>query len=214
VRVNGCVVRTLGALVQREDRVEIDGAAIVPVERCRYVVLHKPAGVVTTMRDPQGRRTVADLLPAGPRIVPVGRLDYDTAGVLLLTNDGDLAHRLLHPRYGVEKRYRARIRGHLSAGEAARLAAGVRLDGYRTAPARLRIVAARSDCSVVELALREGRNRQVRRMFEHLGHPVLDLVRVAFGPITLGSLAPGHYRSLTPLERAALARVRGQASLA
>ncbi|MBV8117425.1 MAG: rRNA pseudouridine synthase, partial [Candidatus Eremiobacteraeota bacterium] len=165
-------------------------------------------GVVTTMRDPQGRRTVAQLLPAGSRIVPVGRLDYDTSGVLLLTNDGELAHRLLHPRFGVSKRYRAVIEGRLSESERTRLSAGVSIDGLRTSAAKLRVVATRGNRSVIDITIHEGRHRQVRRMFEALGHAVAQLTRLQFGPIALGELAPGHTRPLTKRERDALERFR------
>lgn len=204
VRVNGRAVRELGTLVEDDDRVDVDGVAVRAGAQRRYVVLHKPAGVVTTMRDPQGRRTVAELLPEGTRVVPVGRLDYDTAGVLLLTNDGDLANRLLHPRFGVDKRYRAVVAGRLSAADVRRLSDGVQVGGVRSAPAKLRVVAVRRDRSVVDLTIHEGRNRQVRRIFDALGHPVLALTRLQFGPISLGALAPGHTRSLSARERAAL----------
>lgn len=166
--------------------------------------MNKPAGVVTTMRDPQGRRTVASLLPAGVHAVPVGRLDFDTAGLLLLTDDGELAHRLLHPRFGVEKTYRAAIAGRLSAEDVRSLQRGIRLGDFRSAGAKIRVVAVRRDHSVVDLTLHEGRNRQVRRMFEALGHPVVALTRTRFGPLRLGALAGGAVRSLTRRELAAL----------
>jgi 23S rRNA pseudouridine2605 synthase len=204
VRVNGRVVRELGTLVHAGDRIDVDGTPIPAAQEPAYVVLHKPVGVVTTMRDPQGRRTVAELLPAGPRVVPVGRLDYDTSGVLLLTNDGELGNRLLHPRFGVEKTYRAEIRGRLSAVDVRRINDGVELDEFRTAGARLRVVSVRRGHSVVDITVHEGRNRQVRRMFESLGHPVIGLVRLRFGPVSLGDLAPGQTRPLSKKERAAL----------
>jgi 23S rRNA pseudouridine2605 synthase len=205
VRVNGKVVRTLGTLVAADDRVEVDGARVRPPPGHTYLLLHKPVGVVTTMRDPQGRRTVAELLPRGAvRVVPVGRLDYATSGVLLLTDDGDLAHRLLHPRFGVEKTYRATVVGELSPSIARRLARGVVLDDGRTAAARIRIVAARGDRCTVDVTIHEGRNRQVRRMFEVVGHPVKALVRTRFGPLTLRGLPSGRARPLSAKERAAL----------
>jgi 23S rRNA pseudouridine2605 synthase len=204
VSVNGAVVRALGTLVVPGDRVEVDGAPVQPLERRTYAVLHKPAGVVTTMRDPEGRRTIAQLLPPGPRIVPVGRLDYDTSGVLLLTNDGDLANRLLHPRFGVEKTYRAVICGRLSAVEVQHINRGVVLDDFRASGAQLRVVSVRRDHCIVDITIHEGRNRQVRRMFEALGHPVERLARLRFGPISLGDLPSGHTRQLTKKERAAL----------
>ena len=170
--------------------------------------MNKPVGVVTTMRDPQRRRTVADLLPRGVHAVPVGRLDYDTAGVLLLTDDGELAHRLLHPRFGVEKTYRASIAGRLSAEDVRSLQRGMRAGDFRSAAAKIRVVAVRRDHSIVDLTIHEGRNRQVRRMFEVLGHPVLALTRTRFGPLRLGALAGGAVRSLTSREFAALERHR------
>jgi len=196
-------VSALGTLVHPGDRVEVDGTAMQGQE-LTYLVLHKPAGVVTTMRDPHGRPTIVQLLPPGPRIVPVGRLDYDTSGVLLLTNDGELGNRLLHPRFGVEKTYRATIRGRLSALDVRQINTGIDLDEFRAAGAKLRVVAVRRDHSVVDITIHEGRNRQVRRMFEALGHPVVGLVRLRFGPIALGDLAPGATRELSKKERAAL----------
>jgi 23S rRNA pseudouridine2605 synthase len=208
VAVNGRVVRKLGTLVDPADRVEVDGAATSIPAAPTYLLMHKPAAVVTTMRDPQGRRTVADLLPRGVRVVPVGRLDYATTGALLLTDDGELAHCLLHPRYGVEKTYRAIIAGRLSQSDVRKLNEGVVLDDARAAGAKVRVVAARRDGYTVDVSIHEGRNRQVRRMFEALGHPVLALTRTRFGPLRLGALAPGQVRPLTPRERAALERHR------
>ena len=210
VRINGKVVRELGTMVAAGDKVDVSGTPIAPLEQVAYLVVHKPVGVMTTMRDPQGRRTIAELVPKRmPRVVPVGRLDYDTAGVLLMTNDGDLANRLLHPRYGVEKTYRATIEGRLSPEDIQRVHAGVALDGdERAAGAKVRVVSVRAGFSVVDITVHEGRNRQVRRMFEALGHPVRTLVRLRFGPIALGDLPVGHTRALTPKELAALQRVR------
>ncbi len=208
VRVNGRVVREMGTLVDPGDCVDVSGTPIHVNEERTYLVVHKPVGVVTTMRDPQGRRTIAQILPPGPRIVPVGRLDYETSGVLLLTNDGDLANRLLHPRFGVEKTYRAAIGGRLSAADVRRINDGVVVGDVRTEGAKVRVVSVRRDHSVVDMTIHEGRNRQVRRMFEALGHPVLGLSRLRFGPISLGQLAPGHARPLSARERAALEKHR------
>lgn len=208
VRVNGAVVTTLGTLVTAGDRVDVSGTEVRRPAEPTYLLLHKPAGVVTTMRDPQRRPTVADLLPAAVRVVPVGRLDYDTSGALLLTDDGELAQRLLHPRYGVEKTYRATISGRLSPEDVRRLGAGVLLDERRAAGAKVRVVAVRRDRSIVDLSVHEGRNRQVRRMFAALGHPVLSLIRTRFGPLRLGELPPGALRPLGAKERAALERHR------
>lgn len=208
VRVNGKLVRELGTLVQSGDRVEVNGRPVeLPVERT-YLLLNKPVGVVTTMRDPEGRSTVSQLVGARPGIFPVGRLDYGTAGVLLLTDDGELAHHLLHPRFGVDKTYRLAIAGRLSPEDVYRLTSGVMLPEFRAAGAKVRVVAARRDSSVVDVTLNEGRNRQVRRMFEALERRVLTLTRIRFGPLKLGDLPAGRFRELTAKERAALERHR------
>jgi 23S rRNA pseudouridine2605 synthase len=207
VRINGKVVRELGTIVQPGDKVDVSGTPIKPIEETYYLVMHKPVGVMTTMRDPQRRRTVAELIPKKmPRVVPVGRLDYDTAGVLLLTNDGEMANRLLHPKYGVDKTYRATITGRLSPQNVQALNEGVELEKYTAAEAKVRVVSVRSGYSVVDITIHEGRNRQVREMFEALGHPVQTLVRLRFGPISLGDLGVGRTRDLTPKELAALRR--------
>ncbi|MGC1381949.1 MAG: pseudouridine synthase [Candidatus Baltobacteraceae bacterium] len=204
VRVNGSIVRALGTIVRAGDRVELDGKVIEPPAEWTYLLLNKPVGVVTTMRDPQGRRTIVDFVEGGPRVVPVGRLDYATAGALLLTDDGELAHRLLHPRFGVEKTYRAEIAGRLSPDDVRRLTAGIAHGRFRAAPAKIRVVAARRDRCVVDVTVHEGQNRQVRRMFEALGHRVLALTRTRFGPLKLGGLPTGRVRPLTDKERSAL----------
>lgn len=214
VRVNGRVVRELGTSVVDNDVVEYGGRIVAPALEAAYIVMNKPLGVVTTMRDPEGRRTVADVLRQHGRtrrVVPVGRLDYDTAGVLLLTDDGALAHVLTHPRFGVEKTYRATLRGRLGAEDVARLRHGLKLDDGPAQPARLRVVATRREGSSVDLTIHEGRNRQVRRMFEELGHPVVALTRLRFGPIALGTLAPGDLRDATAREVAALRVIAGAA---
>ena len=208
VRVNGKAVRELGTIVGLEDRVEVEGRIVAAPREFTYIVLHKPVGVVTTMRDPQGRRAVANLLPDGTHAVPVGRLDYDTGGVLLLTDDGELTNALLHPRFGVAKTYRAEIDGRLTSEDVRKLRGGVQLADFRSAPAKVRVIGVRRDRSIVELTIHEGRNRQVRRMFQAVGRRVLSLTRTSFGPLRLGQLAPGKLRSLTPRERAALERHR------
>ncbi len=215
VRVNGSVVTRLGTQITPGDRVEFRGRVVAPAEHFTSLVLHKPVGVVTTMRDPQGRRTVAELIEQSgveARVVPVGRLDYDTSGVLLLTDDGDLAHALTHPRFGVAKTYRATVRGRIGSAELARLTEGIRLEGERTGPARVRAVAIRKDRSTVDITLHEGRNRQVRRMFESVGHPVVTLVRTQFGPLALGALAPGRTRPPTEREGRALDEIKRTAA--
>jgi pseudouridine synthase len=185
----------LNTFVRSHDRVDVDGRR-VELQRLAYVLLHKPAGVVTTARDPQGRRTVVDLVPAEPRVVPVGRLDVDTTGALLLTNDGPLAHTLAHPRYGVEKTYVATVEGEPTDATLRALADGIELDDGRTAPARVRRLAPNE----IELTIHEGRNRQVRRMLEFVGHPATRLHRSAYAGLTADDLDPGAYRELEPSE--------------
>ncbi len=209
VRVNGEVVRVLGWIVEKSDRVAVDGAPIAIPKTKTYLALNKPVGVVTTLRDPQGRQTVRDLLPAGaPRVVPVGRLDYDTSGLLLLTDDGELAYRLMHPRFGVEKDYRVRVAGRVAKEHVQALRDGVSLGDYRTQPCRVRVVAAGRQASLIEMRLHEGKNRQVRRMLDALGYRVLSLQRVRFGPVALGELKPGRSRSLSTRELKDLRRIR------
>jgi 23S rRNA pseudouridine2605 synthase len=194
VTVNG-EAGQLNTVVAARDRVEVDGEEVAR-QRLAYVLLHKPAGVVTTARDPQGRPTVVELVPPEPRVVPVGRLDADTTGVLLLTNDGRLAHRLAHPRYGVEKTYEAEVDGDPDEDALQRLRDGIDLDDGRTAPARAR----RLGPGRVELVLHEGRKHQVKRMLAAVGHPVLRLHRVAYAGLTLEGLELGECRELEPSE--------------
>ena len=203
VRVNGAPGE-LSTVVGRHDVVEVDGAR-VQRQRLAHVLLHKPAGVVTTARDPQGRRTVVDLVPDEPRVVPVGRLDVDTTGALLLTNDGDLAHRLAHPRYGVSKVYEAEVEGTPSPEALARLRRGVELDDGLTAPAGAR----RLGAGRIELTLHEGRKHQVKRMCEAVGHPVRHLHRSRYAGLDLAGLGSGESRELTTDEVAALRRLVG-----
>ena len=190
VTVNGEPGR-LNTFVQSRDRVRVDGEQVA-LQRLAHYLLHKPAGTVTTTRDPQGRPTVVELVPDVPRVVPVGRLDADTTGALLLTNDGPLAHRLAHPRYGVEKTYLATVEGEPTDEALRALADGVELDDGRTAPARVHRLAPNR----IELVIHEGRNRQVRRMLDAVGHPVTRLHRSAYAGLTLEGLAPGEWRKL------------------
>jgi 23S rRNA pseudouridine2605 synthase len=205
VRVNGIVVRAPGTSIVDGDRVEVGQRPVEISPERQYVVLHKPAKVMTTMRDPEGRRTVAGLVPRNRgRLVPVGRLDYDTSGVLLMTDDGALAHVLTHPRFGIEKTYRAVVRGRLKPAEVERILGGVRLDDGPSTPAKLRVVRTGAGFSEVDLTIHEGRNRQVRRTFEVLGHRVMALTRLRFGPLALGDLPPGRWREANAKEIAAL----------
>lgn len=179
-----------------DSAVEVDGRPVAPEPR-EVHMLNKPAGVVSTARDTHGRPTVVELVPSRRRLYPVGRLDADTTGLILLTNDGDLANRLTHPRYGVERTYRARVEGRAVAERSLRaLRDGVELEDGRTAPARVRQV----EPAILEIAICEGRKRQVRRMCEAVGHPVSELERVAFGPLRLGGLGPGEHRRLAAAE--------------
>jgi 23S rRNA pseudouridine2605 synthase len=200
----------LAAFVERWDRVELDGAVLAP-EPLVHVLLHKPAGVVTTARDPHGRPTVVGVVGHEVRIVPVGRLDADTTGALVLTNDGQLAHHLAHPRYGVEKVYEADVEGVPSRSTLARLGAGVILDdsgeGRRTAPARARLIGRWNGGARVELALHEGRKHQVKRMLATVGHPVVRLHRSRYAELGVEGLAPGEWRPLSAGEVAALRRL-------
>ena len=185
----------LNTFVESRDRVELDGRR-VELQPLAYVLLHKPAGTVTTARDPQGRRTVVDLVDHTARVVPVGRLDADTTGALLLTNDGKLAHRLAHPRYEVEKVYEARVEGDPSEEALERLRAGLDLDDGPTAPAEARLL----HPGTVELSIHEGRKHQVKRMLAAVGHPVTRLHRSRYAGLTLEGLEPGAWRELEPSE--------------
>jgi pseudouridine synthase len=202
VRVNG-EPGALNAVVGKRDVVEVDGER-VELQRLAYVLLNKPAGVVTTASDPHGRRTVVELVPAEPRVVPVGRLDVDTTGALLLTNDGDLAHRLAHPRYGVPKVYEAEVEGSPSPDDLARLRVGIELDDGPTAPALVRVLGRGAGTSRIELTLHEGRKHQVKRMCEAVGHPVRRLHRSRYAALALDGLELGQRRELTASEVSAL----------
>jgi len=217
VRVNGRVARLGDSADPERDEIRVDGA-VVAREPLVYWMLHKPPGVITTVRDPQGRPTVVGLVPdRRHRLFPVGRLDRDTEGLLLLTNDGRTAQALLHPSYESEREYEVLVRGRIAAATLRRLAAGVRLEDGVTAPARVGLSRydAASDASRFALTLVEGRKRQIRRALAALGHPVRRLVRVRMGPLRLGALEPGAARELTaPERRALLAAVRDAEAIA
>jgi len=195
VRVGDEVVRDPARDVEYESGVEVDGRPVSPEPR-EVWMLNKPAGVVSTASEPGRRRAVTELVDSPRRLYPVGRLDADSTGLILLTNDGELANRLTHPRYEIPRTYRVRLRRPPGDAELRRLREGVDLDDGRTAPARVRRVSPR----VFELTIREGRNRQVRRMAEAVGHQVVSLTRVAFGPLTLGALGEGEARRLRAAE--------------
>jgi 23S rRNA pseudouridine2605 synthase len=211
VTVNGRAVTTLGARADpRADVVAVDGERVRSDGTRRTIVLHKPRGVVSTLQDPEGRATVRDLLPdVSERLYPVGRLDLQTSGVLLLTNDGALAAGLQHPRSGVPRVYHAKVRGTPDAGTRERVRRGVRLpDGVATVN-RIRIIEALPTKSWVEIVLKEGRWREVRRLCDAVGHPVEKLCRVRLGPVRLGTLQPGIWRECTPRELVALYEAAG-----
>jgi 23S rRNA pseudouridine2605 synthase len=219
VRVNGRVVTEAGTKADAAtDVIEVDGKRIAGETRRVYLAMHKPAGVVTTAVDPQKRRTVMELLPDGlpPHVLPVGRLDRDTEGLLLFTNDGELAHRLAHPRYRIDKEYAALVEGHPSARALSRLRRGIEIEGRMTAPAEAEIVPdappgyrQEEGRSWLRIVIHEGRKRQVRLMCEAIGHPVRRLVRVRIGDVRLGSMRRGSVRELRAREVAALRRAVG-----
>jgi 23S rRNA pseudouridine2605 synthase len=212
VRVNGAVVTELGTKVDPlDDAIKVDGKRVgAPPTGRTYLALHKPRGVVTTLSDPEGRPTVKDYLRGvKARVYPVGRLDFHSEGLLILTDDGVLARNLMHPSSGVDKTYLVKVKGHPGADALARLSRGIPLDGRRTGPARARVVRG-GDNAWVEMTIAEGRNRQIRRMLQAVGHPVQRLRRLAYGGVTLGRLPVGGLRRLTAAEVAQLARASGR----
>jgi 23S rRNA pseudouridine2605 synthase len=204
VTVDGAVVTDPARDVTGEEAIAVDGEAVRAGGARVVYAVNKPAGVVSTARDTHGRRTVVDLVRSAERLYPVGRLDADTTGLILLTNDGDLAHALTHPSFEVPRTYRARVEGRPDERALRALREGVELDDGRTAPARVRRVGPHE----IELTIHEGRKRQIKRMLAEVGHPVVALQRVAFGPLRLGELAAGRHRRLTAAE---IERLRGAA---
>ena len=207
VEVNGTVVSEQGRRVDPErDTIRVDGARIPPPRRHRYLALNKPRGVVSTMEDPEGRRTLADYLPPRKpeRLFHVGRLDVDTEGLILLTNDGEFAHRLAHPRFEVPKTYVAEVAGVVDRRTLQRLEKGLRLDDGPVRPDRIKLLSRGESRSLLTITLHEGRNRVVRRMLESVGHPVDRLARTGIGPVRLGQLASGTTRDLSRDELGAL----------
>jgi len=201
VKVNGKTVTQMGFQVSEQDRVEVDGKVIKKEEKLVYIMLNKPAGYVSTVSDPEGRKTVLDLIEGvNERIYPVGRLDYDTTGLLILTNDGDFAFENTHPGHEIEKTYIAEVSGIPSDKALETLRKGIVLDGRKTAPAKVEVIDIKSKSAVLKIIIHEGRNRQVRRMCEAVGHPVIKLKRTAVGKLTLGDLKPGEWRYLSSKE--------------
>ncbi|MBI5879414.1 MAG: rRNA pseudouridine synthase [Chloroflexi bacterium] len=205
VRVNGVVVREMGVQVKPDrDRIQVDGQPVEIRQDHVYLALNKPRGVVSTASDPEGRKTVIDLVPRDRRVYPVGRLDYDSEGLMLLTDDGAMANRLLHPRYEQEREYRALVTGTPPDTVLKKLCEGIDLEDGHTAPARFEIDSRVSGDAWLRVIMREGRNRQVRRMLEAVGYPVKRLVRARLATLRLGDLASGQWRRLTPREVADL----------
>ncbi|WP_338547136.1 pseudouridine synthase [Emergencia sp. JLR.KK010] len=201
VKVNGLTLKEAGYDVVAGDVVEVNGRRIEPEDKKVYILLNKPLGYVTTVSDDKDRQTVMDLVKdVDARIFPVGRLDYNTSGMLIMTNDGDFAYRLTHPKHEMPKTYRARVAGVLSDEKCAKLRRGVDVGGYVTSNAKVQIVKGVQRSTIVDITIHEGKNRQVRKMFKAVGNNVQELARIAIGDIKLGRLAVGHYRKLTKEE--------------
>lgn len=200
VKVNGTVLTSPGYHVEDGDIVEVDGVRIVPADRKVYYLLNKPAGYVTSTADKEGRPLVTELVPDEVRVFPVGRLDLNTTGLLILTNDGDLSNRLMHPSHELSKRYLVRAQGIVTRAEAAMLEKGVDIGGFVTSPAEVHLLKHDRNSTVAEIVIHEGKNRQVRRMFKAVGHPVLELCRTGIGNLEIGRLAVGQCRRLSPAE--------------
>ena len=201
VKVNGAAMREMGYDVKEGDRVEVNGTPILPEQKKIYIAVNKPYGYVTTMKDEKDRLTVADLVTDIPeRLFPVGRLDYNTTGLLLMTNDGDLAYRLTHPKHEVYKTYVAVVSGVISDARLAKLRRGVDIGGFVTSPAKVKVLRQNPRSAVVEISIHEGKNRQVRKMFNAVGNRVMELERISIGDIRLGHMQRGHYRKLTRQE--------------
>ncbi|MCL2852619.1 MAG: rRNA pseudouridine synthase [Defluviitaleaceae bacterium] len=197
VSVNGIIVAELGTKVAPGDAVSFDGAKISPEAKLVYIMLNKPEGYITTAREQFGRPSVLDLVPAdGVRLVPVGRLDCATSGMLILTNDGELVYRLTHPSHDIRKTYISRIEGMLCEESIAQIRGGLIVDGYKTSRAHVKVLSVKEGSSLVEIAIKEGRNRQVRKIFDQLGHKIDSLRRVATGSLRLGDLRKGQWRHL------------------
>jgi 23S rRNA pseudouridine2605 synthase len=202
IRVDGRVVTEMGIKVDPEiQSVECEGTPLDPQEEKVYILLHKPAGYLSTVDDPQGRPIVTDLLKnTKERVYPVGRLDLDTEGALLLTNDGELAQRILHPSHEVNKTYVAKVKGSPGNKKLDALSKGIELEGRKTWPANIEVLKSKAGSTTIQITIHEGRKRQVRKMFDAIGHPVMKLKRTAYGQLELGELGPGKYRFLTPAD--------------
>jgi pseudouridine synthase len=207
VKVNGKTVTEMGIKVDKHDKVEVDGMPLQH-EKKRYILMYKPRGVISAVKDDKDRKVITDLLEedVDERVYPIGRLDYDTSGLILLTNDGDFANKLMHPRYHVEKTYVAKVNGFLETESIKKLEHGIKLKNFTTAPAKVRVLSKdkKRNTSIVRIVIHEGHNHQVKNMFEAVGHPVSKLSREGYGFLTLDGLVSGKYRDLTRLEVAKL----------
>ncbi|MGI6669277.1 MAG: pseudouridine synthase [Acetivibrionales bacterium] len=205
VQVDGRVVTEQGFKIKGNEVIKVDGAVVGNEQKKVYILLNKPEGYISSVKDQFSRKTVLDLVDdVRERIYPVGRLDYDTSGLIILTNDGEFANMIMHPSHGLKKAYRAVISGTLSSKEVERLKEGIAVEDYITAPADVRVIKPGRHESVVEIAIHEGKNRQVRKMFESLGHRVIKLKRIAIGAVTINGLAEGRWRHLRKSEIALL----------
>ena len=201
VKLNGAVIKEMGCTVSERDRVEVNGRVIEAQEKKIYVAVNKPLGYITSMDDDKDRATVAELVADIPeRLFPVGRLDYNTTGLLIMTNDGQMTYTLTHPKHEVYKTYVAKVAGVISDSRIARLRKGVDIGGFVTSPARVKVIKQMPRHAIVEIQIKEGKNRQVRKMFAAVGNKVQELQRTAIGEIRLGRLMEGHYRKLTKQE--------------
>ncbi len=198
VKVNGAVMKELGYDVKDGDDVQVNGTQVKNNRKLVYVLVNKPLGMITSAKDEKDRATVMELVQdIDERLFPVGRLDYNTTGALIMTNDGELTYRITHPKHELEKTYRALVKGVVSEEKVRRLRSGVDIGGYITKKAKVQIIKGGQNSTLVEVSIHEGKNRQVRKMFAAVGNPVQELERVAIGKIRLGHLRPGHYRKLT-----------------
>ena len=200
VKVNDKVLTTPGYRVKDDDKVVVDGKPIFVQGKKVYYLLNKPVGYVTSTYDKQGRPTVMELIPDDIRVFPVGRLDFNTSGLLILTNDGELSNKLMHPSHEFDKKYIVRAEGTVTSREAELLRKGIDIGGFVTSPAIVNLIRHEKNSTIAEIIIHEGKNRQVRRMFESINHPVIELCRIGLGNLTIGRLAIGQFRKLSPAE--------------
>lgn len=200
VSINGKIVKEIVMIEENVDKVRVDGQIIKPDNKLVYIVLNKPVGVITSALDQFDRKTVVEIVNIKERVYPVGRLDYDTSGLLLLTNDGDITYKMTHPSHEVEKVYLARIKGIPTAEEIESFIKGLKIEDYITAPSDIKIISQYENSSLAEITIHEGRNRQIRKMCSAINHPVIELKRIRMGQIELGNLKTGEWRELTEAE--------------